>query len=95
MTDEETKSIARIENKLDHLVSVVETQNTILSEHAQQLETFNRNLSLLNQVQQNHGTQIEHLLREVRHLQFSAEETSPDLTPIPTLAADLAYGEGD
>jgi len=96
MTEEEAQLIARVDAKVDRIIEIVQAQNAVLAEHSKRLETLGKDLTLLNEVQRTHGTTAEHLVREVRALQFGNHYSDPpNKTPIPTLAPDLIGAEGD
>ena len=84
--------IKRLETKVDRLIATVQTQNAILAEHSRGLESLGQNLTLLNEVQRSHGTQVEQLFREVRSARFTEEATK--MTPIPVMDPELV-GKGN
>jgi len=70
MDETEAHIFSRLDSKVDKLIESVQAQNAILNEHTKRLETLGHELTILNEVQRSHGTAIELLAREVRHLQY-------------------------
>lgn len=90
MTDQEVD----IGQKLDKLIDAVHQQNIILAEHTEHLENVGRELAILRDVQRSHGTEVEHLAREVHQLKMGTLR-SQKLTPVPRLDPALVGREGD